>query len=173
MTRFKSVTEFREFRHVDKVRSPPLLVTSIFWLSTYNKDFGGGRTEFLTGGPEPFTPQLMEPKIGRFAAWTSAYENPHAVQEMLWGDRYALLFAITAHGGIGHKSIHDLREWSKHMEDDEEEGVSEAELLGASGNSTDSEPGRGANPWEINENVNEKDGEKAAMKEQIKSKGGY
>lgn len=59
---------------MDKVRSPYLIVTTILWLSTVDLDFGGGRTEFLTGGPEPLTPLLIEPKIGRFAAWTSGWE---------------------------------------------------------------------------------------------------
>ncbi|RWS09666.1 potassium channel subfamily T member 2-like protein, partial [Dinothrombium tinctorium] len=94
-TRHRPVTQFSEFRHVDKVRSPSIVVTSILWLSTVDYDFYGGRTEFLTGGPEPFTPILVEPKIGRFAAWTSAYENPHGVKEIYAGDRYALIFAFT------------------------------------------------------------------------------
>lgn len=63
-----------EFRHVDKVRSPYLLVTTILWLSTVDVDFGGGRTEFLTGGPEPLTPLLIEPKIGRFAGMYSNFQ---------------------------------------------------------------------------------------------------
>lgn len=66
-TRYRQVVPFSEFRHVDKVRSPALVVTSILWLSTCDLDFGGGRTEFLTGGPEPFTPLMIEPKLGRFA----------------------------------------------------------------------------------------------------------
>ncbi|RWS05276.1 2-oxoglutarate and iron-dependent oxygenase domain-containing protein 3-like protein, partial [Dinothrombium tinctorium] len=76
-TRFKSVTEFQEFRHVDKVRAPTLVVTSIIWLSTSGDHFTGGELEFLTDSPI-----LLEPKLGRFAAWTSSYENPHAVREM-------------------------------------------------------------------------------------------
>lgn len=43
-TRYRQVVPFSEFRHVDKVRSPALVVTSILWLSTTDIDFGGGRT---------------------------------------------------------------------------------------------------------------------------------
>lgn len=82
-TRYKPIVPFSEFRHVDKVRSPYLVVTTILWLSTVDIDFGGGRTEFLTGGPEPFTPLLIEPKNGRFAAWTSGWETPHSVSRLI------------------------------------------------------------------------------------------
>lgn len=112
LTRFKPVINFREFRHVDKVRAPALLVTSIIWLSTTGVEFDGGRTEYLTGGPEPFTPLLVEPKQGRFAAWTSGYENPHGVQEMESGERFALLFAITADPDLGYKNMDSLFHWS-------------------------------------------------------------
>ncbi|RWS29611.1 2-oxoglutarate and iron-dependent oxygenase domain-containing protein 3-like isoform X1, partial [Leptotrombidium deliense] len=111
-TRHKPVTQFSEFRHVDKVRSPSLIVTTILWLSTVDFDFIGGRLEFLTGGPEPFSPLLIDPKFGRFSAWTSSYENPHAVHEIVAGERYALIFAFTASQEIGHASIDHLREWA-------------------------------------------------------------
>ncbi|RWS05277.1 2-oxoglutarate and iron-dependent oxygenase domain-containing protein 3-like protein [Dinothrombium tinctorium] len=111
MTRFRPITQFREFRHIDKVRSLPLVVTSIIWLSTVGKDFEGGRTEFLTGGPEPFTPLIIEPKLGRFGAWTSGYENPHGVLELESGERLALLFAITTDPEIGYKSMDSLKQW--------------------------------------------------------------
>ncbi|RWR99984.1 2-oxoglutarate and iron-dependent oxygenase domain-containing protein 3-like protein, partial [Dinothrombium tinctorium] len=105
-TRFKSVTEFQEFRHVDKVRAPTLVVTSIIWLSTSGDHFTGGELEFLTDSPI-----LLEPKLGRFAAWTSSYENPHAVREMKDGERYALLFAFTIDENLGHATMTDLRKW--------------------------------------------------------------
>ncbi|XP_015785926.1 2-oxoglutarate and iron-dependent oxygenase domain-containing protein 3 [Tetranychus urticae] len=112
-TRYHPVVQFREFRHIDKLRSPNLIVTSILWLSTIDEDFGGGRTEFLTGpGPEPFSPLLVEPKIGRYAAWTSSYENPHAVQELDYGYRYALIFAFTVLEGFGHPDLESFREWA-------------------------------------------------------------
>ncbi|RWS03377.1 2-oxoglutarate and iron-dependent oxygenase domain-containing protein 3-like protein, partial [Dinothrombium tinctorium] len=111
-TRHKPITQFSEFRHVDKVRSPSLIVTTILWLSTVDIDFIGGRLEFLTGGPEPFSPLLIEPKLGRFAAWTSSYENPHGVFELFGGERYALIFAFTASTAVGHPTIDHLREWA-------------------------------------------------------------
>ena len=107
------MVKHNEFRHVDKVRSPALIVTSILWLSTANLDFGGGHTEFLNGpGPEPFTPVLIEPKMGRFAAWTSGFENPHEVTELYWGNRLALIFAFTVSNKLGYESMEALRDWA-------------------------------------------------------------
>ncbi|RWS25469.1 2-oxoglutarate and iron-dependent oxygenase domain-containing protein 3-like protein [Leptotrombidium deliense] len=111
-TRHRPLTKFSEFRHVDKLRSPSLVVTSIVWLSTVDVDFYGGRTEFLTGGPEPYSPLLIDPKIGRFAAWTSSYENPHGVHEIIAGDRYSLIFTFTVNKRFGHETIDDLKRWS-------------------------------------------------------------
>lgn len=112
-TQYQPVTKFSEFRHIDKVRSPELLVTSILWLSTVDEDFGGGRLEFLNGpGNGTHEPILIEPKKGRYAAWTSSFENPHGVHELLYGQRLALIFAFTAKSNFGHSSIEDLRTWA-------------------------------------------------------------
>ncbi|XP_015794884.1 2-oxoglutarate and iron-dependent oxygenase domain-containing protein 3 [Tetranychus urticae] len=112
-TRYRPLVKHNEFRHVDKVRSPALIVTSILWLSTANLDFGGGHTEFLNGpGPEPYSPVLIEPKMGRFAAWTSGFENPHEVTELFWGNRLALIFAFTVSDKLGYESMEALRDWA-------------------------------------------------------------
>lgn len=112
-TRYEQITTFSEFRHVDKVRSPELIVTSLLWLSTVDEDFGGGRLEFLNGpGEQKHNPIVIEPKRGRYAAWTSSYENPHGVHELLYGERFALIFAFTAKPDYGHSTIEDLRTWS-------------------------------------------------------------
>ena len=104
---------FSEFKHVDKVRSKNLIVTSILWLSTVDVDFGGGRLEFLTGpGDKPFDPIYIEPKMGRFSAWTSSYENPHGVQEVEYGYRYALILAFTAFEELGHSNMDFFRDWA-------------------------------------------------------------
>jgi len=104
------MAEFSEFKHVDKVRTPQLTVTSILWLSTVGLNFEGGRLEFLNGPNN--TSIWVEPKTGRFAAWTSSYENPHGVQEMFYGVRYALILAYTVDPKYGHKDMHSLRTWS-------------------------------------------------------------
>jgi len=112
-TRYNPIVPFSEFKHVDKIRSPNLLVTSILWLSTVDIDFGGGRLEFLTGpGPEPYDPIFIEPKMGRFAAWTSSYENPHGVQEVYYGYRYAFIMAFTAFEELGHADMDSFQEWA-------------------------------------------------------------
>ncbi|RWS20301.1 2-oxoglutarate and iron-dependent oxygenase domain-containing protein 3-like protein, partial [Leptotrombidium deliense] len=105
-TRFKPIVAFQEFRHVDKVRSPPLVVTSIIWLSTHGEHFSGGRLHFLMNNS-----LLIEPKLGRFAAWSSSYECPHEVQELISGERYALLFAFTVDPNSGHQSVDEMRHW--------------------------------------------------------------
>jgi len=116
-TRYRSVVPFSEFRHVDKVRSPALVVTSILWLSTVDEDFGGGRVEFLVGDdPHPNSPMLVEPKKGRFAAWTSGWENPHGVMGVNWGDRLALIFAFTVNPKLGYKDLNDLRQFAETKE---------------------------------------------------------
>lgn len=112
-TRYEPVTTFSEFRHIDKVRSPELIVTSILWLSTVDEHFSGGRLEFLNGpGEEQFNPILIEPKKGRYAAWTSSHENPHGVHELFHGKRLALIFAFTANPKFGHSTIEQLRTWA-------------------------------------------------------------
>ena len=109
------MTEYSQFRHVDKVRAKSLTITSILWLSTYGVDFGGGRTAFLTGGPKPFTPLLVEPKVGRFAAWTSGWENPHEVMQMLYGERLALILPFSVYGKKGPKDMETFKNWSVNL----------------------------------------------------------
>ncbi|RWS04262.1 PKHD domain-containing transmembrane protein-like protein, partial [Dinothrombium tinctorium] len=107
-TRYKPMIKFSEFLHIDKIRAPTLLITAIIWLSTVEDDFLGGNLEFLTGGPEPFTPLLIEPKLGRFAAWTSSYENPHGVREVYVGERLALVLGFTIYEDSGYKTLEDM-----------------------------------------------------------------
>ncbi|XP_074599144.1 2-oxoglutarate and iron-dependent oxygenase domain-containing protein 3-like [Brevipalpus obovatus] len=116
-TRYRPMTRYSQFRHVDKVRSQSLVVTSILWLSNYDYDFGGGRTAFLTGGPKPFTPLLVEPKVNRFAAWTSGWENPHEVMQMMWGERLALIFAFTVNPYLGERSMDTMKAWAQSIPD--------------------------------------------------------
>ena len=113
MTRYRPFVKFQEFRHVDKVRSVACIVTSILWLSTHNKDFSGGLLGFLNGpGPQPYTPIYIEPKLGRFAAWTSGYESPHGVSEVYWGSRVDIIFAFTVNPKLGYNTIDDLRKFA-------------------------------------------------------------
>ncbi|RWS30001.1 2-oxoglutarate and iron-dependent oxygenase domain-containing protein 3-like protein [Leptotrombidium deliense] len=107
-TRYKPMIKFSEFLHIDKIRAPNLVITAIVWLSTIDSDFLGGHLEFLTGGPEPFTPVLIEPKLGRFAAWTSSYENPHGVKEVYKGERLALVLGFTVFPKSGHKTLEEM-----------------------------------------------------------------
>lgn len=111
-TRYRPMTRYSQFRHVDKVRSQSLVVTSILWLSTYDYDFGGGTTAFLTG-PKPFMPMLVEPKVNRFAAWTSGWENPHEVMQILWGERLAIIFAFTVNPYLGERDMDSMKNWSQ------------------------------------------------------------
>ncbi|XP_015793951.1 2-oxoglutarate and iron-dependent oxygenase domain-containing protein 3 [Tetranychus urticae] len=117
-TRYRPMTRYSQFRHVDKVRVQSLIVTSILWLSTYDYDFGGGTTSFLTAPDSPpYTPYIVQPKINRFAAWTSGWENPHEVMQLLWGERLALIFAFTVNPNLGEKNMEALRTWAQALPD--------------------------------------------------------
>lgn len=72
---------------------------------------------YLVGGPEPFTPLMIEPKQGRFAAWTSGFENPHGVMGLNWGDRLALIFAFTVNPTMGYKDLDNLRQFAESAND--------------------------------------------------------
>jgi len=111
-TRYKKKEEYLEFRHIDKVRSPGLIVTSIIWLGTTDKDFTGGRLKFLNGDKN-YNPVVLEPKYGRFAAWTAGWENPHEVEEVYTGERYALIISFTVSPHIGFDSLDGLWDNSK------------------------------------------------------------
>jgi len=77
--------------HVDKETYPSFHYTSLLYLSDYNKDFTGGRFIFV-GDEKNVT---VEPRIGRISAFTSGAENPHYVEQVKSGTRYAITVSFT------------------------------------------------------------------------------
>lgn len=77
--------------HIDKETYPTFHYTSLVYLNDFNKDFTGGRFIFV-GKDMNMT---VEPKAGRVSAFTSGAENPHKVERVSSGTRYALTVSFT------------------------------------------------------------------------------
>lgn len=77
--------------HIDKVTYGSFHYTSLVYLSTYKKDFTGGRFMFVDGN----TNRTVEPKVGRVSIFTSGSENPHFVEKVETGVRYAITVSFT------------------------------------------------------------------------------
>ncbi|KAH6942144.1 hypothetical protein HPB50_001440 [Hyalomma asiaticum] len=78
--------------HVDKEQYGSFHYTSLLYLTDYNADFGGGRLVFVDGSRGNAT---VEPKKGRVLAFTSGSENPHYVEKVNKGVRYALTVSFS------------------------------------------------------------------------------
>jgi len=82
--------------HVDSNQYPTFDYTALIYLNDYGKDYTGGRFIF-----EPSTiagvsqEQYMEPKAGRLGTFTSGAENPHRVEKISSGVRYAFTMGFT------------------------------------------------------------------------------
>ncbi|GIY88147.1 2-oxoglutarate and iron-dependent oxygenase domain-containing protein 3 [Caerostris extrusa] len=59
--------------------------------SDYGVDFSGGRFVFVSNSKN----MTVEPRIGRVSAFTSGSENPHYVERVSSGTRYALTVSFT------------------------------------------------------------------------------
>lgn len=77
--------------HVDKDTYESFHYTSLLYLSDYEQDFTGGRFNFVDENRN----MTIEPKIGRVLAFTSGSENPHAVEKVASGMRFALTVSFT------------------------------------------------------------------------------
>lgn len=78
--------------HVDKKTYGSFHYTSLLYLSNYATDFDGGRLVFVDGASGNVT---VEPKKGRLLAFTSGSENPHRVEPVERGVRYALTVSFS------------------------------------------------------------------------------
>lgn len=104
LTNKKAVTENDQYwhKHVDTLQYRVFHYTGLVYLSDYSTDFEGGRFIFDTvdrnskfkakGHP---TQQIVEPKKGRFSVFTSGHENPHHVERVSEGIRYAFTMGFT------------------------------------------------------------------------------
>lgn len=63
----------------------------MLYLTTYNKDFKGGRFIFVDGVEKNRTISSIEPKKGRVSAFTSGHENRHHVEKVTEGTRYEIM----------------------------------------------------------------------------------
>ncbi|GIX69700.1 2-oxoglutarate and iron-dependent oxygenase domain-containing protein 3 [Caerostris darwini] len=77
--------------HVDKETYPSFYYTSLLYLSDYGIDFSGGRFVFVSNSKN----MTVEPRLGRVSAFTSGSENPHYVERVNSGTRYALTVSFT------------------------------------------------------------------------------
>lgn len=76
--------------HIDKIQYGSFDYTSLLYLSDYGKDFTGGRFIF-----DDSKNLHVEPKKGRLSFFTSGSENPHHVEKVTTGVRYAITISFT------------------------------------------------------------------------------
>lgn len=88
--------------HVDKETYKSFHYTSLLYLSNHNEHFKGGRFVFV-GTNNNVT---IEPKIGRISTFTSGSENPHFVEKVTSGTRYALTVSFTCDPQYAIKDPH-------------------------------------------------------------------
>jgi len=80
--------------HVDQNSTAHYHYSGLLYLSTYGVDFNGGRLLFYNKD-EVTVEQIIEPRRGRVALFTSGPENPHHVERLTGGVRYTLSFWFT------------------------------------------------------------------------------
>ncbi|GAB1597787.1 2-oxoglutarate and iron-dependent oxygenase domain-containing protein 3-like [Argonauta hians] len=77
--------------HVDKKTYGTFHYTSLLYLNTYAEDFTGGRFFYVDKDRN----STVEPKLGRVSFFSSGSENPHFVEKVLSGERYAITISFT------------------------------------------------------------------------------
>ncbi|CAH0390548.1 unnamed protein product [Bemisia tabaci] len=78
--------------HVDKETYKSFHYTSLLYLNNYGKDFTGGR--FIFDELANYS-TILEPKKARLSGFTSGWENPHHVERVTGGSRYAATISFT------------------------------------------------------------------------------
>ena len=93
MTAQPAKTQHDEYwhKHIDKIQYGSFDYTALIYLATYSKEFDGGQFVF----DDAIQNITIEPKKGRVSFFTSGSENPHHVERILSGTRYALTIAFT------------------------------------------------------------------------------
>jgi len=81
--------------HVDKEQYGSFEYTGLLYLTDQNIHFKGGSFVFVGTESNNHLNQTVQPKIGRFLTFTSGSENPHHVQKVTEGTRYALTISFT------------------------------------------------------------------------------
>lgn len=85
--------------HVDMKTYGKFHYTTLLYLSTFGDEFYGGRFIFL----DPIRNVTVEPRFGRVSVFTSGSENPHMVEKLTQGVRYAMTIPFTC--DARHKAI--------------------------------------------------------------------
>ena len=80
---------------MDKNTTPHYDYSGLLYISEYGVDFEGGLLTFFDAETESVPEQIVEPKPGRVAMFTSGAENPHLVDRVTKGDRFVLAFWFT------------------------------------------------------------------------------
>ena len=78
-------------RHIDKDTYGKFIYTALIYLSDHGSDFEGGDFKFVGGLAHN---QTVSPKKGLFSTFSSGSENPHLVEKVTSGERYALTIAF-------------------------------------------------------------------------------
>ena len=77
--------------HIDKITYKTFYYTSLLYLSEYGEDFMGGRFKFMNKKSN----KTVEPRRGRLSFFTSGAENPHFVEPVISGTRFAITVSFT------------------------------------------------------------------------------
>ena len=93
MTSNPAKTQHDEYwhKHIDKIQYGSFDYTALIYLADYGKDFAGGQFIF----DDLKRNVTIEPKKGRVSFFTSGSENPHHVEKVVSGTRFALTIAFT------------------------------------------------------------------------------
>ncbi|XP_018577284.1 2-oxoglutarate and iron-dependent oxygenase domain-containing protein 3-like [Anoplophora glabripennis] len=81
--------------HIDKHTYESFHYTSLLYLNDYGIDFKGGRFVFLNDASNPTKNVTVEPRKGRVSMFTSGPENPHFVERVTEGLRFAITVSFT------------------------------------------------------------------------------
>ncbi|RZC35993.1 2-oxoglutarate and iron-dependent oxygenase domain-containing protein 3-like, partial [Asbolus verrucosus] len=81
--------------HIDKETYESFHYTSLLYLTDFSVDFKGGRLIFLDDINKPLKNVTVEPRKGRVLMFSSGAENPHFVERVTSGVRYAITVSFT------------------------------------------------------------------------------
>ncbi|XP_067625534.1 2-oxoglutarate and iron-dependent oxygenase domain-containing protein 3-like isoform X2 [Eurosta solidaginis] len=101
----KTINDEYWHTHVDKETYESFHYTSLLYLNTYQRDYKGGRFIFINDTDASTPNTIVEPKKGRVSAFTSGAENPHYVEQVTDGERYAITISFTCDS---ERAIEDL-----------------------------------------------------------------
>ncbi|VEN45674.1 unnamed protein product [Callosobruchus maculatus] len=81
--------------HIDKDTYESFHYTSLIYLNDYGMDFDGGRFVFMDNMEKSLKNITVEPRKGRVLMFSAGAENPHHVERVTSGQRYAMTVPFT------------------------------------------------------------------------------